>query len=136
MKVKKNTHVGIAVNKIEDGLELYRDFLGLEVTEIKDVPERSLRVAFIPNGDSEIELLEPTSSETPIGKFLAKNGPGLHHLAFTVDNIDAALKEAEEAGFEIIDKTPRPGAHGGRIAFLHPKTFGGVLLELCESCDH
>ncbi|MGI6576414.1 MAG: methylmalonyl-CoA epimerase [bacterium] len=132
MKADSLQHVGIAVNSIEEALKLYVDFLGFEASEIKEVPDRNLKVAFIPAGDTEIELLEPTSDTGAIAKFIAKHGPGIHHIAFTVENIEAALAAAKEAGLQVIDETPRLGAHGVKVAFLHPKKFGGVLVEFCE----
>lgn len=132
MKVDRIDHIGIAVNSIDDAVKLYRDILGLEVTGIEEVPDQQVRVAFIPVGDSEVELLEPTTSDGSVARFIAKKGEGIHHLAFRVDNLEKALERAEKAGLQLIDEKPRPGAGGARIAFLHPKSTGGVLVELCE----
>ncbi|HHW91685.1 MAG TPA: methylmalonyl-CoA epimerase [Firmicutes bacterium] len=135
MKVSKIDHIGIAVKNLEEAVKLYRDFLQLEVTGVEEVPDQRVKVAFIPVGDSEVELLEPTTADSPVEKFIAKRGEGIHHIAFRVDNLEKALEEAKAAGIRLIDESPRPGAGGARIAFLHPKSSGGVLLELCERSD-
>ncbi|MGI6142931.1 MAG: methylmalonyl-CoA epimerase [bacterium] len=135
MKVSKIDHIGIAVKNLEEAVKLYRDFLQLEVTGVEEVPDQRVKVAFIPVGDSEVELLEPTTADSPVEKFIAKRGEGIHHIAFRVDNLEKDLEEAKAAGIRLIDESPRPGAGGARIAFLHPKSSGGVLLELCERSD-
>ncbi|HNX73255.1 MAG TPA: methylmalonyl-CoA epimerase [Spirochaetales bacterium] len=132
MKVLKLDHVGIAVEKIDASLPVWEGLMGIPLSGTEEVVEQKVRTAFLPIGDSEIELLESTDPEGPIGKFLAARGQGVQHLAFRVDDIDAALAELKAKGVRLIDETPRYGAGGARIAFLHPKATGGVLIELCE----
>lgn len=132
MKVTRIDHIGIAVEDLEEAAKIYRDFLQLKVTDIEEVPEQKVKVAFIPIGDSEVELLEPTSKDSPVAKFIEKRGEGIHHLAFRVENLEEALARAQAAGIQLIDETPRPGAGGARIAFLHPRSSNRVLIELCE----
>jgi methylmalonyl-CoA/ethylmalonyl-CoA epimerase len=132
MAVEKIEHIGIAVESLEKMVPYYRDTLGLEYGGEEIVEEQKVRVAFLGIGESSIELLEPTSEESPIAKFLAKRGPGIHHVAVRVDNIEQALKQHEDKGALLIDSVPRVGAHGMRIAFVHPKSTGGVLVELCQ----
>lgn len=131
MKVLRIDHVGIAVKSLEEARKLY-EALGLKVTDIEEVAEQKVRVAFLPLEGSEIELLETTDPEGPIGKFIEKRGEGIQHIALRVDNIEAALEELKGRGFQLIDQKPRYGAGGARIAFLHPKSTSGVLLELSE----
>lgn len=135
MKISKVDHIGIAVKDLEEALKLYRDILQLEVTGVEEVPDQKVKVAFIPVGESKVELLEPTTDDSPVAKFIAKRGEGIHHITFRVDNLEKALKEAKAAGIRLIDETPRLGAGGAKIAFLHPKSTGGVLLELCQRDD-
>jgi methylmalonyl-CoA/ethylmalonyl-CoA epimerase len=132
MKVEKIDHIGIAVNSIDDWIGFYREILGLDYTGSEEISEQKVRVAFLVIGESRIELLEPTSPDSPIAGFLEKRGGGMHHIALKVDDIEEALARHKEAGARLIDETPRVGAHGTRIAFIHPKSSGGVLLELCE----
>ena len=132
MSVEKIAHIGIAVESIEQWIGFYRDVLGLDYGGSEEVPEQKVRVAFLTIGESKIELLEPTSDDSPIAKFLEKRGSGIHHVAIQVDDIEAALARHQEAGARLIDSTPRVGAHNMKIAFIHPKASGGVLLELCE----
>lgn len=135
MKPLRLDHVGIAVESLEEALGLYSGFLGLELTGTEVVEEQKVKTAFLPiggEGGTEIELLEATDPESPIAKFIANKGPGVQHLAFRVEDIDAALAEAKAAGIRLIDEIPRYGAGGARIAFLHPKSTKGVLVELCE----
>ena len=135
MKTLMLDHVGIAVEDLNESLKLYTGLLGLELKGTETVEEQKVRTAFLPLGDgsgTEIELLESTDPEGPIGKFIANKGPGIQHLAFRVDDIDAALAELKAAGLRLIDEKPRYGAGGARIAFLHPKATAGVLVELCE----
>ena len=132
MAVEKIAHIGIAVESIEQWIGFYRDVLGLDYGGFEEVPEQKVRVAFLTIGESSIELLEPTSDESPIAKFLEKRGSGIHHIAIQVDDIEAALARHREAGARLIDNEPRIGAHNMKIAFIHPKASGGVLLELCE----
>ncbi len=128
----KIDHLGIATNSINDGLAFWRDALGLELHEAEEVAEQKVRVAMLPLGESRVELLEPTSEDSPVAKFLAKRGPGLHHIAVQVEDIVATLTSLKNQGARLIDETPRVGAGGCLIAFVHPATAGGVLLELVQ----
>lgn len=132
MKVLKVDHVGVAVEKLDVALAFYEGVLGMKLAGTETVEEQKVRTAFIPLGDTEIELLESTDPEGPIGKFIAAKGAGMQHIAYRVADIDAALAELKEKGVRLIDEKPRYGAGGARIAFLHPKATGGVLVELCE----
>ena len=129
--IKKIDHIGIAVNSVDDILKLYTDAFELKVKEIEVIEEQKARVAIIPVGESRIELLETTDPEGPIGKYIAKRGEGMHHLALEVSNIEAMLKTLKERGIPLIDETPRIGAGGARVAFIHPKGTK-VLIELVE----
>lgn len=129
---EKIDHIGIAVGDIDKALNLYRDQLGLEFKGIEEVEEQKVRVAFFPVGESKIELLESTDPAGPVGKFIEKKGEGVHHLSFRVTDIEAKLKRLKEQGVALIDEQPRYGAGGAKIAFLHPKSTGGMLIELCE----
>ena len=129
--VKKISHIGIAVKNLEEGIAFYEK-LGLKLEAIEEVPSQMVRVAFLPCGDTRIELLEPTSEDSPVAKFIEKRGEGIQHLAFAVDDLPQALKDIEAQGVRLIDKEPRPGAHQADIAFLHPKSTNGVLIELCK----
>ena len=135
MSVEKIDHIGIAVKSIEEALPYYRDVLGLEYLGEETVPEQRVRVAFLRVGESRIELLEPTDPDSPISKFLEKRGGGMHHIAVLVSDIEAALESHRARGSRLIDEAPRTGAHGMRIAFVHPRATGGVLLELCQHGD-
>lgn len=129
----KINHIGVAVVSLEEALPFYRDTLGMEFSGTEEVASQLVKVAFLSVGESKIELLEPTSPESPVAKFLEKNGPGVHHVAYGVDDIEKAIAQLMAGGTRMIDQAPRPGAHGARIAFIHPKSSGGVLTELCES---
>jgi methylmalonyl-CoA/ethylmalonyl-CoA epimerase len=131
--LKKLEHVGIAVADLDQALEVYQETLGLAPDEILEVPERGMRIAFFTLGDVQLELLAGTREGNDIGNFLEKRGPGLHHLAFLVDDVAAALDRLKEKDIRLIDETPKRGGRGNRIAFLHPKSTGGVLIELCEA---
>ena len=128
----KIEHIGIATHKIDDALGFWRDALGLRVVETEEVAEQGVRVAMLPLGEPRIELLEPTSDASPVAKFLEKRGAGIHHIAVRVDDIRAALARLKEQGARLIDETPRIGAGGCLVAFVHPSAAGGVLLELVE----
>ncbi|HNP92886.1 MAG TPA: methylmalonyl-CoA epimerase [Rectinema sp.] len=132
MKALKIDHIGIAVEKIDTALSVWSATLGLPLNGIEEVLDQKVKTAFMPIGDTEIELLESTDPEGPIGKFIAARGQGVHHMAFRVENIDKALSELKAKGVRLIDEEPRYGAGGARIAFIHPKATGGVLVELCE----
>jgi len=132
MNLKNIDHIGIAVTSIQESLSFWETSLGIEPHSIQEVPEQKLRTAFLPVGGTEIELLESTSADSSVAKFIEKHGEGLHHIAIRVDDIEAALAELKAKGIQLIDETPRNGAGGARIAFVHPKATHGVLLELCE----
>jgi methylmalonyl-CoA/ethylmalonyl-CoA epimerase len=132
MKVLKIDHLGIAVKSINEGKKFWGDLLGLWLEDSEAMAEEKLITTFFPIGESEIELLETTDPEGPIGRYLEKRGEGVHHIALRVENIEEALKELKEKGIRLIDEKPRKGAGGAKIAFLHPKSTNGVLVELCE----
>ena len=132
MKILHIDHIGIAVNSNSDGKTFWSDILGLPWEGEETVEEQKVTTAFMPCGDAEVELLESMDPSGPIAKFIEKKGQGIHHIAFRVENIDEALAELKEKGIKLIDETPRKGAGGARIAFLHPKATGGVLVELSE----
>lgn len=125
-------HIGIAVNSIEASLPFWESALGVKCTGTETVEDQKVTTAFLPLKDSEIELLEATSPESPIAKFIEKKGEGIHHLAIRVDDLEKALAELKEKGVKLIDEQPRKGAGGAMIAFLHPKATGGILLELSQ----
>ena len=124
-------HIGIAVASLAEVTPFY-EALGLTVTGTDEVPEQGVKVAFLPVGDGQLELLEPTGSDSPIAKHIERRGPGLHHVCLRVDDIEAAMAELKAQGFRLLSEEPQPGAHGCRICFVHPKASGGVLLELSE----
>ncbi len=128
----KIEHIGIATHNIDDALKFWRDALGLRVVETEEVAEQGVRVAMLPLGEPRIELLEPTSESSPVARFLEKRGAGIHHIAVRVDDIRATLQNLKDGGARLIDETPRVGAGGCLVAFIHPGTAGGVLLELVE----
>ncbi|OGP63652.1 MAG: methylmalonyl-CoA epimerase [Deltaproteobacteria bacterium RBG_13_49_15] len=132
MKILKIDHLGIAVKSIDNGKNFWTDILGLPFEGTETVVEQKVTTAFFPVGESEVELLESTSPEGPIAKYLEKRGEGIQHVAFRVENIEKALSYLKEKGVLLIDEKPRKGAGGARIAFLHPKATNGVLVELCE----
>ena len=125
-------HLGVAVSSIDDALKFWRDALGLELREIEVVEEQGVRVAMLPIGESRVELLEPTGEDTPVGRFLGKRGAGMHHLCVEVDDIRAKLNELKSHGIRLIDEEPRVGAGGAWVAFIHPASTGGVLIELTQ----
>ena len=131
--LKKINHIGIAVSSLAEAIPFYRDSLGMAFKGMEEVAEQRVKVAFLAVGESKIELLEPTSAESAVAKFLEKNGPGIHHIAYEVEDIEAAIAKLTQDGARMIDSTPRSGAHGARIAFIHPKSSGGVLTELCQA---
>lgn len=128
----KIDHVGIAVKSLDESLKFYRDILGLELDEIEVLEDRGLKIAFLKTGESKIELLEPTSNDSNIAKFIEKKGEGIHHLALKVDDVDENIESMEELGTEFIGEASI-GAGGKKIIFIHPKSTNGVLLELCQS---
>ena len=130
--VKTINHIGIAVKSIDEQRSFYEEALGAEFEGYEDVPSQKVKVGFFRVNDVRLELLEPTQEDSPIAKFLEKRGEGLHHLAFTVNDIQARIDQLKKSGVRMIDETPRKGAHDMQIAFLHPKSSCGVLTELCE----
>jgi len=125
-------HLGMAVYSIEDASRLYRDVLGLPSEGIEEIPDQKVRVACFQLGEARIELLEPTAEDSPIARFLEKKGPGLHHVSYRVNDLRSTLAALMSAGIRLIDETPRHGARGMLIAFAHPKSTGGVLMEFCQ----
>ena len=123
-------HVGVAISDLAESLKFFRDALGLELEPPEDIQSQRVRAHFLQAGEATVELVEPTSPESPIAKFIAKRGPGLHHLCLRVDDIVAALAELKAKGVKLIDETPRPGAHHSLVAFIHPSSTHGVLVEL------
>ena len=132
MEITHIEHIGIAVKSIEEHLPYYEGILGLKCYNVETVEDQKVKTAFFKIGNTKIELLEPTSEESIIAKYIEKRGEGIHHIAYATKNVNEALKEAEEKGVRLIDKEARGGAEGLRIAFLHPKSTGSVLTELCE----
>lgn len=132
MKALKVDHIGIAVSNLDEAVKVYTEVLGLELAGTEVVEEQKVKVAFLPVGDTEVELLESTSPDGPIAKFIEKNGEGIQHIAFKVDNIEEAIAAMKEKGLKMIDESPRYGAGGAKIAFMHPKSTGRVLIELSE----
>lgn len=126
-------HIGIAVSNIGEALAFYRDALGLEVEAPEEVASQRVRAHFIPAGEAALELLEATAEDSPIARYVGKRGPGLHHITLRVDDIHAALEQLKSRGVRLIDETPRPGAHGSLVAFIHPASAHGVLVELKQS---
>lgn len=129
----KIDHIGIAVTALDDILKFYQDALGLHLHEIEEVPEQKVRVAMFPVGETNLEFLEPTSPDSPIAKFLEKKGQGIHHVAIGVEDIDRVLAELKARGARLINETPVVGAGGKRIAFVHPASTSGILLELSQA---
>jgi methylmalonyl-CoA/ethylmalonyl-CoA epimerase len=132
MKILKIDHLGIAVKSIDQGKDFWTGILGLEFEGAETVETQKVTTAFFPVGESEVELLESTAPDGPVAKYIDKKGEGIQHVAFRVENIEEALKELKEKGVRLIDETPRVGAGGAKIAFLHPKSTNGVLVELCQ----
>ena len=128
----KINHIGIAVKSLDETLPFYRDCLGMAFKGCEEVAEQKVKVAMLQIGESKIELLEPTADDSPVAKFLEKNGPGVHHVAYETHDIEAAIAHLQGEGARMIDTVPRSGAHGTRIAFVHPKSSNGVLTELCQ----
>ena len=128
-------HVGIAVADLAEALAFYRDALGLEVDAPEAVASQRVRAHFIPAGEAALELLEATAADSPIAKYVATRGPGLHHITLRVDDIGATLAQLKDRGVRLIDEAPRPGAHGSLVAFIHPSSAHGVLVELKQTID-
>ncbi len=136
MAIERLSHIGIAVRDLDAQVRFYRDTLGLALEAIEEVPDQQVRVASFRLGEASLELLTPLGPESPIARFLEKRGEGLHHLAYAVADLPAELAALAGKGVDLIDKSPRPGAAGQRIAFLHPRSTFGVLSELCEGGEH
>ncbi|MGW8321111.1 MAG: methylmalonyl-CoA epimerase [Thermodesulfobacteriota bacterium] len=134
--IEKISHIGIAVKSMQEALSVFEDGIGLEVTSTDEVKAQKVRVAFLPVGETRLELLEPTQDDSPIAKFLENRGEGIHHIALKVTNIEESLARMKEKGVKLINEEPVAGAHGTRIAFLHPKGTKGVMLELVEEGEH
>lgn len=130
--VGKVDHIGIAVKSIDEALKFYEDVLGIKCVSTEVVEEQKVKVAFLPVGDTEVELLESTDEDGPVAKFIEKKGEGIQHIAYKVDDIEKSIEELKEKGIRLIDEKPRYGAGGAKIAFLHPKSTFGVLIELCQ----
>ncbi|KAF0138862.1 MAG: methylmalonyl-CoA/ethylmalonyl-CoA epimerase [Stygiobacter sp.] len=135
MEISHIEHIGIAVKNIGESIKYYEEVLGLKCYAVEEVKDQKVKTAFFMVGQTKIELLESTEPDGPIGKFIDKKGEGIHHLAFATKNLTNALGEVEAKGVQLIDKQPRKGAEGLNIAFLHPKSTGGVLTELCEKTE-
>ncbi|MFP4392937.1 MAG: methylmalonyl-CoA epimerase [Desulfohalobiaceae bacterium] len=133
--LEKIDHLGIAVNSLQEARQFYEGALGLNCEKVEEIPSQKVRTAFYELGGVHIELLEPMDEESPVAKFLAKNGPGVHHVAYAVDDVQAQLEQAQQAGCKLINQEPVPGAGGKQVAFLHPKSSFGVLTEFCSHQD-
>ena len=132
---QKIDHIGIAVHSIEKSLPFYKDVIGIEHQLIEEIESQQVRVAMLAIGEINIELLEPTSPESPIAKFLVKNGEGMHHIAFATDSIENQLDQARKSGVRLLHEVPFEGAHGKLVAFLHPKSCHGILTEFCQYAE-
>jgi methylmalonyl-CoA/ethylmalonyl-CoA epimerase len=126
-------HIGVAVEDLDDAIQLYEERLGMPLQHRETVEEQGVEAVLLGVGESHVELLRPLSPDTAVGRFLARSGPGLHHVAYGTDDIDSALEAVRGAGLRLIDERPRIGIRGSRVAFLHPKSTGGVLTELVEA---
>jgi len=130
--IKRVDHIAIAVSDLDAALKTLKDLFGVEAVHIEEIPAQKVRVGFVPIGDTKLELVQPTSEDAGTAKFIATRGEGLHHIALGTDDVAGSLKKAEEGGARLIDKEPRPGAHGARVGFVHPKSTFGVMIELVE----
>ncbi|MEO0124040.1 MAG: methylmalonyl-CoA epimerase [candidate division WOR-3 bacterium] len=128
----KISHIAIAVKNITESLKIWQDIFGLKLIKVIDVPDQKVKVAMLEVDDMHIELLEPLNPDSTVAKFIEKKGEGLHHIAFAVDNIEATMEQVKKSGIKLIDEKPRKGAMDSKIAFIHPQSTGGVLIELCE----
>lgn len=132
MKILKIDHIGVAVARIAEGRKFWTEALGIACEGVETVEAQEVATAFFPVGESEVELLEATADSSPVAKFISKRGEGIHHIALRVEDLETALAELKQKGIRLIDEMPRPGAGGAKIAFLHPASTNGVLIELCE----
>ena len=130
--IKRIDHIAIVVEDIEGALGFWRDTLGLDLSQVLAVPEQQASIAFLPTGDSEVELVQPTTTESGLARFLTKRGPGIHHICFEVDDLAQTLTDLKARGVRLIDETPKAGAGGKQLAFIHPESANGVLVELYE----
>ena len=130
--IKRIDHIAILVEEIEAALAFWRDTLGFQLDHLEEIPDQQAEVAFIPVGESELELVQPTTDDSGMARYLKKRGPGIHHICFEVDDLDACLAQLKEKGVRLINPEPVPGAEGKIVAFIHPESTGGVLVELCE----
>ncbi len=135
ISIEKLAHVAIAVRCLDDHIPYYRDVLGLPLVGIEEVADQKVKVALFRVGQTNIELLEPSSDDSPIARYLEKRGEGIHHLAYGVDHLAGTLDHLAEKGIRLLDTAPRPGAHGAQIAFAHPRSTGGILTEFCQPGD-
>ncbi len=133
MTIKKINHVAIVVPDVDAAMAFWRDALGMDLSRVEEVPQQETRVAFLPTGDSEVELVQPTTETSGMARYMEKRGPGMHHLCLEVDDIEAMLVRLKEKGVQLINEQPTVGAGGRRVAFVHPKSAGGVLVELVET---
>ncbi len=131
-KITKINHIAILVGDLESPLNFWRDALGLELTQVEEVPGEQARIAFLPTGDSEIELVQPTTDDSGLARYLEKRGPGMHHICLEVDDIDGMLAQLKEKGIQLINEEAKVGSDGRRYAFVHPKSASGVMVELYE----
>ena len=131
-KITKINHIAVAVSDIENALKFWRDALGLELDELRDVPSESAQIAFLPVGGTEIELVRPTSDDSGLAKYIKKRGQGMHHLCLETDDIEGMMAQLKKKGVQLINESPRVGAEGKKYAFIHPKSTGGVLVELYQ----
>jgi methylmalonyl-CoA/ethylmalonyl-CoA epimerase len=130
--IKRIDHIAIAVDDLHASLSFWHETLGLDLSQVLDVPDQEARIAFMPAGGSEVELVEPTTSDSGLARYLAKRGPGIHHICFEVDDLEATLASLKARGVRLIDEAPKPAAGGKRLAFIHPSSANGVLIELYE----
>ncbi|OQX63421.1 MAG: methylmalonyl-CoA epimerase [Anaerolinea sp. 4484_236] len=131
-RITKINHIAVAINDIDSSLTFWRDALGLELAELRDVPAESAQIAFLPIGGTEVELVQPTTDDSGLAKYIEKRGQGLHHLCLETDDIEAMMAQLKEKGIQLINESPRMGADGKKYAFIHPKSTGGVLIELYQ----
>ena len=131
-KIKRINHIAIVVDDIDTALTFWRDALGLKLDHIEDIPEQESMVAFLPTGESEVELVQPTSEDSGVARYLQKRGPGMHHICFEVEDIEVSLEQLKAKGVRLINETPLTGAGGKKMAFIHPESAYGVLVELYE----
>ena len=131
MKVELD-HIGIAVSQLDESLKFFRDALGLEISECEEVPSQRVRAQFVPVGTATLELLEATAEDSAIARFIKRKGPGLHHITLRVEDLNLVLNQLRDRGVQLINEVPRPGAEGARVAFIHPSSAHGVLVELKE----